>query len=294
LDLAESSPQEIAQALQGVTHVFHLAGAVAGSALELDRANRIGTENLARAAAGLPSLPVFVLVSSAAAGGPSVGRQPRSVEAEPAPISAYGKSKLAGEIAARAFAPQLPLTIVRPGIVFGEGDQEFVKILRAMIRFSINPVIGKGDQPLAMIEVDDLTELLLQAALVGERVRTRWDIGMPWDSCGVYNAGAPEPLNLLEVAEVVRQLTPGRRIYDLHLSPRIAYVTGMISEWASRIMGKASTLNRDKITEGSAPGWALDANKTIQHLNWKPKTNLVDQLRIACLRELEQRLGSTR
>ena len=43
-----------------------------------------------------------------------------------APVSNYGKSKLAGEAAARKFAGQLPITIIRPPIVFGFGDDSLL------------------------------------------------------------------------------------------------------------------------------------------------------------------------
>lgn len=288
LDLPADNDEVYSKALENVTHVFHVAGLVAGDPAVLDRANRVGTSQLAGAASKMDIPPIFVLVSSAAAGGPSTADNPKTIDSPPEPISIYGRSKLAGEIAAREFVPRLPLTIVRPGIVFGEGDQEFVKILRAMIRFSINPVIGKGDQPLAMIEVNDLAELLIQASLKGERVRLPWHPGQPWDSFGVYHAGDPEPLNLLQVADVVRQLFPGRRIRDLHLSPKIAYATGLISEAIGKLLGKTTTLNRDKITEGTAAGWALDPQKTMRQLGWKPRGKLADQLRNVCLKEWER------
>ncbi len=288
LNLPANNEEVYSKALNNVTHVFHVAGLVAGDAAALDRANRIGTRELASAAANVDNPPVFVLVSSAAAGGPSTAGNPRPIDSPPEPISIYGRSKLAGEIAAREFVPRLPLTIVRPGIVFGDGDQEFIKILRAMIRFSINPVIGKGDQPLAMIEVDDLADLLFQASLKGERVRLPWHPGQPWDSFGVYHAGDPEPLNLLQVADVVRQLFPGRRIRDLHLSPKIAYATGLVAESISKLLGRTTTLNRDKITEGTAAGWAIDPQKTMRQLGWKPREKLADQLRSVCLKEWER------
>ena len=164
LDLADPDPQQLASALHGVTHIFHVAGRVAGTPSQLDLVNRQGTASLIAAAAALSPAPTFVLVSSAAAGGPASADHPRTPQMTPAPVSAYGRSKLDGERVAISLHDRCPLSIVRPGVVFGQGDTEFIRILRAMTRSHINPMVGRGHQPISMIEVNDLVELLIRTA----------------------------------------------------------------------------------------------------------------------------------
>src|SRR5690606_10255845 len=113
---------------------------------ELQRVNHQGTASLVRAAANLDNPPKVILISSAAAGGPAAA-PPRRPEDPPQPVSIYGKSKLAGEIAAIENRGNCPVTIVRPGIVFGEGDQEFIRIFRAITKTRVNPLVGGGLQP---------------------------------------------------------------------------------------------------------------------------------------------------
>ena len=70
---------------------------------------------------------------------------PISVSQPPAPINPYGRSKLAGEYAAEAWAHELPLTIVRPGIVFGPRDHELKPIFRTVICWGVHVVPGYAD-----------------------------------------------------------------------------------------------------------------------------------------------------
>ena len=67
------------------------------------------------------------MVSSLAAAGPSPADRLRTERDPPAPVSNYGRSKLAGEQYARAAAGRLPVTIVRPPIVIGAGDSDSAK-----------------------------------------------------------------------------------------------------------------------------------------------------------------------
>ena len=73
------------------------------------------------------------MVSSLAAGGPGTLRPPRR-EADPEqPVSAYGRSKLAAEQARPLRRPATaPLSIVRPPMVFGQGDRASLQLFRSM------------------------------------------------------------------------------------------------------------------------------------------------------------------
>jgi nucleoside-diphosphate-sugar epimerase len=113
----------LAAAVDGVDAVFHLAGLLtAHSRRRLLEINEQGTNNVARVCAERTTPPVMLLVSSLAAVGPAMNGEPRTELDPPRPISNYGRSKRAGELAARRWADRIPLTIIRPPMVFGEGD----------------------------------------------------------------------------------------------------------------------------------------------------------------------------
>src|SRR5581483_5661701 len=97
--------------------------------------NERGTRFVAEACAAQTFPPRLVLVSSVAAAGPAPRGQVRTEADPPAPVSHYGRSKLAGERAAAKFAASVPITIVRPGVVFGPRDTGFVQVLRSLRKF---------------------------------------------------------------------------------------------------------------------------------------------------------------
>ena len=162
----------LAAAVQGQDIVFHLAGCV--KALQPCRfyeINEQGTRNIAEACSARTTPPVLIVVSSLAAAGPSSPERPRREDDQPRPVSHYGRSKLAGENAARQLANRVPTTIVRPPVVFGEGDPATCEIYRPIARWGVHVVPTWREHWISLIHVDDLAHLLLLAAEWGKRCR---------------------------------------------------------------------------------------------------------------------------
>jgi len=104
--------------------VVHLAGV---SDPEPDRCfavNLQGTRHLLEACAGLPAPPLVLVVSSAAVYGlTQPGETPVREEVPLRPVTPYGASKAAAELAALSMhrRGQIPVTIVRPFNLIGRG-----------------------------------------------------------------------------------------------------------------------------------------------------------------------------
>jgi nucleoside-diphosphate-sugar epimerase len=116
------------------------------------------------AAAGAAGSPRLVLVSSMAAGGPSPRDHPLRGDEPPAPVTAYGRSKLAAEHVVRSSS--LPWTIIRPPTVYGPRDREVLKVFQ-LVRLGLAPVFGDGTQQLSAVHGADLAEALIAAARSG-------------------------------------------------------------------------------------------------------------------------------
>ncbi len=166
-----TDPHSVATATKGVDVVFHLAGLIkALNYDELLRVNEQGSRNVAQACADQGKPPVMILVSSLAAAGPSQSDRPR-LETDPAqPVSNYGRSKRAGELAATSFADRIPLTIVRPPVVFGEGDLSMLSMVRPIKLLRLHLVPGFTGRRASMIHAADLVAGLITAAERGERI----------------------------------------------------------------------------------------------------------------------------
>jgi nucleoside-diphosphate-sugar epimerase len=121
--------------LDGVDRVIHLAAiadARSGVAPELyDRVNRLATERLAAAAAAA-GIKHFVFVSSIRAQSGPAADHALTERDEAKPSNAYGRSKLAAEVAVRRAG--VPFTILRPVLLYGRGVKgNFALLLRVAL-----------------------------------------------------------------------------------------------------------------------------------------------------------------
>src|ERR1700722_12501724 len=124
---------KVADAVKGVDAIIHSAGLVkARSPEEFHRTNVDGTRNLIEAAkVHAPKLRRFVLVSSLAAAGPSLDGVPLDRDGA-GPVTHYGRSKLEAERVVLAAKDSLPVTILRPGAIYGPRDQEILVFFKSV------------------------------------------------------------------------------------------------------------------------------------------------------------------
>ncbi len=268
-------PAALAEAVAGTETVYHLAGLTkALSAEEMFRVNEAGTANFMQACADQPKPPLVVLVSSVAACGPAPRGQIRIEADPPAPMSNYGRSKLAGEQAAVKHADRVPLTIVRPGMVFGPHDVGMLHAFQSLRLFRSHFTPGLPPPPLSWIYIDDLIELLIRAAERGARVPAG-ENGTPGQ--GRYFAAAPEHPTWAEMGRMVRPML--RRPYAL-LIPfpgPLAWCIAGINEQLARLNGKPRWVNYDKIREALATSWACSGESAKRELGFTPPKPLAER-----------------
>lgn len=259
-------------ALQGIGTVIHLAGATAGTASELYEANRDLTRRIAHACSEQERPPHLVLVSSLSAAGPSPKGRPRSPRDAAAPVSEYGRSKYEGEVAALAYSDRVPITILRPGIVFGPGDRELVRLLDPIAKLGINPMAGFHDPEVAFIYVEDLIDAIFAAARDGRCCHG----SQPSDGNGegVYFVADPRFVTFSEFARLVAPGLGVKRVCNVRLPlacvKSVATMVGKLGEW----MGWRTTFNADKIREAACAAWTCDVSSTQRELHWAPSMPL--------------------
>jgi len=270
-------PTGYRDAVSGCDAVFHLAGCVnALSRAALMETNGHATARLADACAALPAPPRFVFVSSlAAAGPPPHGRPQRDETDAAAPVSNYGRSKRAGEIALEQLADRLPVTIVRPGIVYGRRDPKIAAVFKAIHRTGVHFVVGFRTPPLSLIHVDDLVGLIVRAATDGETLAVAaGPVGR-----GYYLAcdDSDHPTYWQFGRHIAAAL--GRGVFVWPLWRWVGRTVAGVSEAVSRITGDASLLTLDKIREATVRSWACSAAKAREQLAFAPPLPLDARLR---------------
>jgi nucleoside-diphosphate-sugar epimerase len=171
-------PEQLEGVAEGCHAVVHITGIVAEEPPELtfERVNVGGTRHLLNVAARA-GLPKFVYISSLAA---------------ERGTSAYHASKREAERLVRAYAGDW--VILRPGNVYGPGDDVISALLRMVRRLPVIPMIGNGTQSFQPIWYRDLGQAIARA------------VDMPIDR-GVYEVAGDEVTTTVDVLDQFERLT---------------------------------------------------------------------------------------
>jgi dihydroflavonol-4-reductase len=269
----------IAPAVKGQQIVFHLAGCTqALAARYFYRVNQRGVANVAQVCARQTTPPVLVSVSSLAAAGPASTGVPK-IEADPArPVSHYGHSKRAGERAAEHFADHVPITIVRPPIVLGEGDRMGLPLFRSISRFGVHMVPGIDPRRFSLIHADDLVQLLILAAERGKRLPPR---GRPESHGpqGYYFAACEEDPTYADLGRIVAESMGRRLVVVIPTATPLVWMVAVAGEAISRIRHDPLFMNLDKAREITAGNWICSAQAAAAELNFAVAAPLFERLR---------------
>lgn len=260
-----SDPASLAGAVQGVRGIIHAAGLIkARRSRDFERVNARGTADLLAAArAASPALDRFVHVSSLAAVGPSEDGRPRPEGSPPAPVTAYGRSKLAAEMAVQAASGDLATVVVRPPVVHGPRDRETFAFYRA-VRFGVLPLTGSPDSVLSMVYATDCADACVRALDADVASGASFDV----------EDGVPETLEAI-IGHIEAAL--GTRVRLRVPIPATALeLAAAATEAFGWVTGRAVMLTRDKVNELRAPHWVCDGAAARRTLGWTPRITFAE------------------
>lgn len=228
--------------------VFHVAGVIrAGSWKEFLEGNR---DLACRVFEGARAAR-FVHVSSLAVAGPG---ENLDETVPPAPISLYGRSKWEGEREIWRRRHRIPVTVIRPPVVYGPRDMGILDLYR-VVKWGLSPRIGAG-MVLSIVHVRDLVEGIALAA------------ESPAAANEVFYMGHPRPGTMEGILECIARAM-GRRPLRVSVPDRVVRFLGAAVEDASRLLGFSPMFGRDKAVEMTQRAWSCSSAKARKILGWE-------------------------
>ncbi len=271
-----TAPEDAARAVAGVDCVFHLAAYVRTGSPFGDRRDdpeRYRHENVAPTealleAAARADVGRFVFTSSASVYD-SQTSSPIGEDAPLRPASSYGESKLLAEERVRAWGDELDAAIVRPSLVYGDGDRNFLPAALELSRLPILPLADGGRHLIDIVHCADVVDLMWRAG------------ALPQAAGRVYNAGAGTPVSLRRLVEAVAAAL-GVRVRTCSVPQSLLRLASPV---AQRYVG---TVSPRSIQLVSATGLDLilgdvyfDVSRAKRELGWAPAVELQDGLATA-------------
>jgi nucleoside-diphosphate-sugar epimerase len=250
---------ELTRACAGADVVVHLAALTrAPSARELRAVNVEGTREVARAAAALGAR--LVHVSSLAAGGPGTSARPRREDDAPAPITAYGRSKLEAEVVVAATSG-LRWTIVRPALVYGPGDRNALPLFR-LARRGLALVPPGAGAAWTFIHAEDVARAIERAAASPSADGQSVALGHP-------------RIVTAEDLEAALAAAVGRRLRRVRVPGAFLLLAAAAGELAWRL-GRPLPVDRARLAELRAPGWVCSVDRARERLGFEARIGLAD------------------
>jgi nucleoside-diphosphate-sugar epimerase len=263
-----TEPATLRGALAGITHVIHCAGKTkALRVAEFDAVNRQGTRLLVEAIHQQRSTAQrLVFISSLAASRPATASAPAREDEPSAPVTEYGRSKVAAEREVREGC-RAEFVILRPAAVYGPRDRDFLTLFKA-VRAGFCPRFDGGRQQLSLVFAKDLAEATVAC------------LSHPASAGKVLNVASPEVVTARALAEQVAELL-GRRPFSPSLPGAMLWPICLMAEVAAGLSGRPGILSLGKYPELRAPGWVCDPRR------------LRDEIGFTCATPLRQGLAET-
>ena len=248
-------------AMRGVDAVIHVAGLVkARNSAEFYLVNTEGTRNLLAAAeANAPGLRRFVYVSSLAAVGPSHDGKPVPDDATPRPVTHYGRSKLAAEQAIVAAKDRVPVTVIRPPLIYGPRDKETLAFFTS-VKNGVLPMTGDGSNTLSVVYGADCAAACIRAAVSD---------GVP--SGRAYFVDDGEVLVWRDALGAIEKALGKRAFVRFGLPMGVIQAAAAATQLYGKVTNTAQMLTLDKVRELRQRHWVCEGRGAREELGWSPR-----------------------
>ncbi|MBY0416375.1 MAG: NAD(P)-dependent oxidoreductase [Bdellovibrionales bacterium] len=212
--------------------------------------NAGGTENLTKALKTRFTQLHFLLVSSLAAAGPSLGSEKKNESDLDFPVSIYGRSKKRAEEVLYENSPKSwEIAIVRPPMVIGPRDAAVLDIFKMVQgRVILLPGMNSRSKLYSFVCVVDLVDTLTKIVEKKER--------------GLFYSAHPVIVSFDQIISEIKIQLKRRWIFFLPLPLILIKLVAALLHIFYRIRPHALRLTPDKIYELAATNWICDGKKS--------------------------------
>jgi dihydroflavonol-4-reductase len=254
-------------ALEDVNHIFHCAGLTkARSRSEYFRVNADACSNLyeqcERRAGDIKGI---VHLSSLAATGPSPQGGLVDETTPCRPVTFYGQSKLAGEEIALRYSDSLPITVIRPPVVYGPREENFFNFIR-LIHKGWGLQIGQAGKELSLIYVADLVQAMLLASSNFRQKGNRYFVTD--GQVHIWEQVAKECAGIMNI-----------RLKTLKIPEAILNPVALFFEFWSSFNSKPALFDRQRMIDIQQSSWSASPKKFFEELGFEPQYDLSRGLR---------------
>lgn len=259
------NPDAMIKACAGCDAIYHLAAAHRDDIFPRSRyydVNVTGTENVILAAQK-NGIEKIIFTSTFAVYGLDGGTPDES--SKPAPFNDYGRSKLDAEARLKDWAeddPARSVTIVRPVVVFGEGNRGNVHTLIDQISRGRFVMVGSGKNKKSMAYVGNVAGFLHHCLTLDEGFR-------------VYNYADKPDYSMQELTDILyTKLAKSKPVYHL------PYLCGLGAGYAFDILARVSG-RRFPISAVRVQKFCADTTckaEKLKETGFSPKFSLEDGL----------------
>jgi nucleoside-diphosphate-sugar epimerase len=255
-------PAGLQPALAGCEHIVHCAGGGRVQSAEdlIDNNARTTTALIAAAQIATPRLLRFVLISSIAAQGPSSTAE-GPAQTTTAPLTKYGRAKAMAESA--ALQSELPVTILRPPVIYGPRDWRMIPLFRLIARgWAFLPATA---QTTAIVHHDDVADAII-AVLQEDHP--------PGQILTVANPLSVSHADLVHaIAEAI-----GRPVRLHRIPVWVLRLLGWLGSIIGRLRPRGVLLHSDKVRELCQAHWVCGGTSLADVSAWRPAISLDDGL----------------
>ena len=164
----------------------------------------------------------------------------------------YGESKVEAEelVLAANTDSGMDTCVLRPSVVFGEGDPILIP--------SIHACIAKGETPYQLGEATNLWDTIYVGNVADAHVLAAQNLFSSKQAAGhVFFIQNNEPVSFRELCLAIWKEFGHYPAFRLEIPERLGIFIGLVAEWATWLSGRQTTISRKSVRDACAMRYAV-------------------------------------